>query len=356
MKEEWRCYEDYAIFSQNKFEELYYKKHTLALINFYGTLVWGKNGELKCIDSDNLILSSPFVDLILQELKLKGYTVCILEIYKNKYMLENMKKCVKNFLIKNEIDVPIILLSHTVIKDINKILYEIFKPTHKFGLKSIYCGDEIDLFDANPWYRINNTDSIISKNLKFKLLNPESLFSVFLSYMAYFTITSLNITCGQEYSGYDMLYESIENDIIHLGMECKVKKFMGKNIYFIQDFIVNQYFLFNDKITIQDNEHYVIIGSHPSFKERNDLVYKFKQSKQTQFVGSEAKQTVFVGSEASKQSSGLSDLEELNSSESMFVGIAWFSKYPYEWSSSYKNYIRDFESPENTGEKWFRLN
>jgi hypothetical protein len=336
MTGDWRCGENYVIFSPFNLEEIYYKKHTLALINFFGTLAWGKCGELKCMDSDKLILSSPFVDLILDELKLKGYTTCILEIYRDKYMLENIKKCIKNFILKNKINAPIILLSYKAIKDINKILYEIFKPSYKFGVKSFYCGDEIDLFDANPWYRINDTDSVIAKHLKFKLLNPDNIFSCFLSYTAYFTITSLIITCGQEYSGYDMLYESIETDINHLGMECKVKKFMGKTIYFIQDYEINQYFLLNETITINKDEHYVIVGSHSSFKERNDLVYKFKQIDRNKFP---------------------IDLPDSQSETSLeFVAIAWFSKYPYEWSSSYKQYIKDLESPENTGEKWFRLN
>jgi hypothetical protein len=320
---DWKSFENYCIyFNSLKLENIKSRKQTLALINFFGTLVWGENGEINCMNHTKLVLCSPFIELIFDDLNDKGYTLCILEVCNYPNTLNKIKRCIKGFLDVNKLKLPAIIINKNEVKNINKIVYNIFQPDEKFGGKSFYVGNEIDLYDANPWNRISDIDSVIAKSLEFNLMSSDNLFGGFLNYMAYFMMNSLIITCGHEYSGYDILYESIEEEILHLGMECKVKSFLDKKIYFIWDYILNDYFKNNDKIIIKENEHYVALGCYPSFKDRKYIVSKFETDNMTEYTSV----------------------------------IALYTKFPYEKYDGYKNYIKLYESPTKTGEKWFRLN
>ncbi len=304
---------------------LHNEKITLGLFNFFGTIVWSSKGELYSFSSDNLIYSSPVVDLIVSTYQKSGYTICILEIVKNKNLIEPIKRCIQGFLNKNNLKANVILINYKkFINDnwvINKALYDFFNPTYKFGAKSFYCGDEIDIYDPDPWYRLSDLDTQISKSLNFKITNPNQILGNFLNSNFYYILNDLIITCGQEYSGYDMFYESIELDVIHLGMECKMDFFLNRRIYYIYSEIFLEKYK-DSKLLILPDEHYVIIGSHPTLKERKEIESKFEKKEGT----------------------------------SILCSIGWFTKYPYQWSSSYRDFITKFDSPSNTGEKWVRLN
>lgn len=320
---DWESFEGYSVFlNELKVENIKQQKQTLSLINFFGTLVWGENGELNCMNHTKLVLCSPFIELILDDLADKGYTICILETYSSFSNLNRAKECIKGFLESNNLKIPAILIHRKEIQNVDKIIKKFFEPSGKFGSKSFYTGNEIDLYDANPWYRISDTDSVIAKTLGFNLLSPDNLFGGFLNYMAYFAMNNLIITCGHEYSGYDILYESIEDEITHLGMECKIKNFLDKKIYFIWDYEIKEYFKNKSKIIIRENEHYVILGCHPSLKDRQNLRLKFENDDNTECSSV----------------------------------IALYTKPPYEKYDGYRKYINLYESPVKSGEKWFRLN
>jgi hypothetical protein len=301
------------------------EKITLAIFNFFGTLVWSVKGELYTLNPDNLIYSASTIETIISTYIENGYTICILEVVKNINLIEPFKKCVQNFIIKNGIKANIIITSEKNFdKDenvISKILYDFFNPVYRFGKKSFYCGDEIDFYDSNPWYRLSDLDTRICNNINFKFKNPTDVFGEFSNPAFFYILNDLIITCGQEYSGYDIFYESIETDVIHLGMECKVDFFLGRRVYYIlSEIFVENYK--NEKLVILEDEHYVIVGSNPSLKERQDIVSKFER----------------------KDKNPIS------------FSIGWFSRYPYQWSSSYSDFISAFESPFHTGERWSRRN
>ena len=310
--------------SLKKCEFLIESKITVALFNFYGTLAWGYNGEMLCYDSNKLIFSSPVVDLMLNTYSGYGYQICILEVVKNESLIEPVKKCIEEFLNLHNLKYNVIVISYNHFNRnsfiLNKILYDFYNPSHKFGKKSFYCGDQIDEYDADPWFRLSNLDTRISNSLGFPLKKSSEIVGSFIDPNYYYILNDLIITCGQEYSGYDMFYESIELDVIHLGMECKMEFFQNRRIYYIlSEVFLDKYK--SDKLTITEDEHYVIVGSHPTLRERSEIISKF-----------EKKDGVLTTS------------------------IAWFSKYPYQWSESYRSFINRFDCPLNTGERWLRIN
>jgi len=304
---------------------LHNEKITLGIFNFFGTIAWSSKGELHSFSSENLVYSSPVVDLIISTYQKSGYTICILELVKNKNLIEPTKKCIQGFLTRNNLKANVILINCKKFYNnkliISKILYDFFNPTYKFGVKSFYCGDEIDFYDPDPWYRLSDLDTQISKSINFQLKNPNEILGSFINPSYYYILNDLVITCGQEYSGYDMFYESIEIDVIHLGMECKLDFFLNRRVYYIYSHIFLEKYK-DSKLLILPEEHYVIIGSHPTLQERQEIASKFEKNGTIPFLYS----------------------------------VGWFSKYPYQWSSSYRDFISKFDSPLNTGEKWVRLN
>lgn len=295
-------------------------KHTLALFNFYGTITWSERGELISYDADSLILSSPLLDIVIESIKLKGYSVCILEIIRNINNLSQIQSTIASFIAKFNLDIPVIITTEENIYLLSKILYDFYKPTYRFGKKSFYCADEIDFYESNPWYRNSEIDTIISRSIEFNLYKPEDVLGSFVNSNFLFLINDLVITCGQEYSGYDMLYESIDLDTEHLGMECKLKLILNQKIYFIPSYTL----LENNKIIkIKPNIRYVIMGSNPSFKERLKI-------------------------------SSMFEYEDKNKKFSYTV--AWFTRPPYQWTNSYRSYLKNFDSPILSNEKWFRFN
>lgn len=295
-------------------------KHTLALFNFYGTITWSERGELVSYNTEKLVLSSPLLDIVIESIKTKGYSVCILEIIKNINNLDNVKNTISKFINNFNLNVPVVLITEDNIYLLSKILYDLYKPKYIFGKKSFYCADEIDYYDSNPWYRNSDTDTIISKSLGFNLYKPEDVLGSFVNSNFIFLINDLVITCGQEYSGYDIFYESIELDIEHQGLECKMKMMVSEKIYFI----LSHQLLENDKIIkIKKNTRYVIVGSNPSLKERLRIASYFEHEDKNKKIN---------------------------------YGVAWFTRPPYQWVSSYRNYLKIFDSPITTKEKWFRFN
>jgi hypothetical protein len=300
------------------------EKITLSVFNFYGTLVWGYNGEMLCYDSSKLIYSSPVADLVLNTYTSYGYEVCIFEITKNRSLIEPVKKCIQKFLDTHNLKYNVIITSYENFNKgsfiLNKILYDFYSPVYKFGKKSFYCGDQIDEYDADPWFRLSNLDERVTKSMGLALKKSNEILGDFINPSYFYILNDVIITCGQEYSGYDMLYESIELDVIHLGMECKLDFFLNRRIYYIlSEVFLDKYK--DEKLIIGEDEHYVIVGSHPTFNERQNIISKCEKKDGT-----------------------------LTSS------TAWFSKYPYQWSASYKTFLNSFDYPLNTGERWLRIN
>lgn len=295
-------------------------KYTLGIFNFFGTLAWSEKGELVSYNPDILVMSSPLLDIIIDNIKNKGYTVCILEIFRKTSNIESIQKTISFFIKMYKLEVSVVLVPDDKIFTINKIFKDLFKSSYRFGRKSFYCADEIDFYDSNPWYRLSENDTIISKSLGIQLYKPEDVLGSFITSNFYFLINDLVITCGQEYSGYDMLYESIEIEAEHLGMECKLKMFLNDKIYFIP---VQTLLEYGKTIKIKQDIHYIIIGSNPTLEERMKIASMFQY-------------------------------EDAN--KNLSYSIAWFTRPPYQWCSSYKSYINRFSSPILTGERWFRFN
>lgn len=291
----------------------------LAVFNFYGTLVWSERGERVSFNPEELVLSSPFVDIIFDSLKFKGYKLCIIEICRNKSSIEKTKRCISDYLIKNKIFIPAIVCSST--EYIENILCHHFDTDH-FGHKSLYCGDHLDLYHFNPWYRISNMHTEIAKELNFRIYSPEEVFGSFISTFYYFTVNKVVVSCGQKYSGFDLVYASLDNETTFKGMTCKYRLFSNKKIYFIMDYNFESFLESNETITVEDESNYVILGSHPLHKDRTAVFDKFRY----------------------KDGQRVENV------------VAWYSRPPYEWTETYKNYVKSFEPPNKTGEKWFRIN
>jgi hypothetical protein len=299
-------------------------KQTLAVFNFYGTLVWSERGELFSYNIDSLLFTSPILDIVLEGLKSKGYTLCILEIIKKNTNVEKLKATIMEFIQRYNLNIPAVLIAEENIYLLNKIMCDFFKPLYKFGKKSFYCADEIDYYDSNPWYRLSETDSLVAKSLNFNLYKPEDVLGSFVNCNFLFMINDLIITCGQEYSGYEIFYEAIDLEVEHLGMECKLIILLTEKIYIIQDYILDEYYNSGkSKIIIKPNTHYVIVGSNPSVKDRQKIASMFEYEDKNRAIG---------------------------------YTIAWFSRHPYQKSELYRRFLNNFDSPLRNNEKWFRFN
>jgi hypothetical protein len=297
---------------------------SLAIFNFFGTLAWGENGTIKEYRFEKLFPCSQLLTYNFESLINKHYTPCIIEFCSSK-KINLLKSCLENFVNIYSLKVHIFIFVYDrCIHDKNKYeritisLFNYFRPKSLlFGLKSFICGHKISKTHEVPWFRKSSEDIILSKKLNFKFYDPITTLGTYDNYLFVYELHDLSITCGQKYSGYEMTYESIYKEVLHKKVKCRIRyTFDNNKIYFIKikDLTHN--------IKIDKNEHYVIVGSNPTFQERLDICNKFSKD---------------------------------NNEEIKYL-VSWYTKPPYKYSKKYNEYISTFEPPNITSENWVRFN
>jgi hypothetical protein len=249
-------------------------KITLAVFNFFGTLIWGENGTL--INYDKIILSSPFCKENLKLLQDKGFVICITE-YVPENKISKFLAVVDIFYMSVQSKVSIHFFAYNK-KDYNikEGLCTYFKPLHnKFGKQSFYCGDNIGKDDSFPWYRYSDSDTKIAKLLEFKLYNPIQILGRYNddSYLP----NTLYITCGQKYSGFEIEYESFRKEKIIQGIIFRVLEKDSREIYGIlaEDLIKDLFRFPSKQIKFDLNTTIIVFGSNPTYIEREVIRNKF---------------------------------------------------------------------------------
>lgn len=250
------------------------QKITLALFNFFGTLIWGENGTL--INYDKIILSSPFCKENLKLLQDKGFVICVIDyIPENK--LSAYLKIIDIFYMTVQNKVSIHFFAYTK-KDCNikEALCHYFKPLqNKFGKNSFYCGDNVGKEDSFPWFRYSDSDLQIAKALDFTFYNPIQILGKYHedSYLP----NTLYITCGQKYSGFEIEYESFRKEKVIQGILFRVLEKDSREIYGIMvDDLIKDLCRFPSKqIKFDLNMTIIIFGSNPTYLEREFLRNKF---------------------------------------------------------------------------------
>ncbi len=124
---------------------------------------------------------------------------------------------------------------------------------------------------------------------------------------------NLYITCGQEFSGYEIELESFRLKKFRNGLSLKYKDENGINIYAIT---VEELKNISNKIKIESNESFIVIGSNPTYEERLEIKNKFF--------------------------------------DYLEIIIVWYGKYPYKKGDKFREYIKKFQNPLISGETFIR--
>lgn len=290
------------------------KSFSLAIFSFFGTLVWGESGLLH--DYDRIILSSPYCKENLIVLKNKGYILCILE-YIPKKKMKKFYDLIHTFYLTvlNKVSIHFFAYNDKDLIKTDKIyngLLSYFKPqSNEFTKKSFFCGYKLHKFHPYPWFRYENEDFNIADTLKMKLYDPFETFGVYTDIL--YEPNNLYITCGHEFSGYEIEMESFRlTKSIH-NRTLKYKFQNGINVYTISK---EDLFKIESPISIGKDESFFISGSNPTFEERNLIRSKFKDfSKDV---------------------------------------VLWYARYPYKKGETYSEYRKKFTNPLLYGEFFLR--
>jgi hypothetical protein len=300
--------EDYSYIDPDK------KKFTLAMFGFFGTLVWGESGML--YDYNSIILSSPFCKENFVILKDKGYTICVLE-YIPKKKLNKFLATIQTFYYTVQNKVSIHFFAYTN-KELSKSEYlkngilNYFKPeSGNFEKNSFYCGFRLQKFHSYPWFRYKGEDLLISDLFDMKSYDPFETLGIYQDLV--YKSQNLYITCGQEFSGYEIELESFRLKKFRNGLPLKYKCENGINIYAIT---VEELKNISNKIKIESNESFIVIGSNPTFEERLEIKNKFF--------------------------------------DYLEIIIVWYGKYPYKKGDKFREYIKKFQNPLISGETFVR--
>lgn len=250
------------------------EKISLAVFNFFGTLIWGENGTL--INYDKIILSSPFCKENLKVLQDKGFVICVIDYIPESKLLK-FANSIDTFYMTVQYKVSIHFFAYTNKEyNIKEGLVNYFKPLHnKFGKQSFYCGDNIGKDDSFPWFRYSDSDIKIAKNLDFKFYNPIQILGKYQEDT--YVPNNLYITCGQQYSGFEMEYESFRKEKIIQGILFRVLEKDSREIYGIlaEDLLKDLYRFPSKQIKFEPNMTIIIFGSNPTYLERKLLRSKF---------------------------------------------------------------------------------
>jgi hypothetical protein len=290
-------------------------KFCLGIFSFFGTLVQSEKG-LIC-DYKDIILTSPLIKENLFEIKNKGYTICILE-YVNKNKLNKLLNVIRTFYqtIQNTITIHFFVFTDkSMILDgrIYDGLISYFNPkNNKFEPNSFYCGFKMKKIHHYPWFRYNSEDLTLGNNLKMKVYNPHETIGYYPEVK--YAGTILYITCGQEFSGYEIEYESFRSTKIMNGIIFRHKIENNVNIFAIKVEDLPEIFNFE----IEYNESIVVFGSNPRFDQRQNIRNKFPLIQNHL--------------------------------------VLWYGKYPYKKVESFSSYRKNFQNPLLYGELFFRQN
>lgn len=288
------------------------KFFSLALFNFFGTLVWGESGKL--YDYDRVVLSSPICKERFTELNEKGYSICILE-YVPRKKISAFLRLVKLFIQQfyGRISIFCFLYTKEPNPKIQEGLIKFFNPFNgKFGKNSFYCGDNLHKLNTFPWYRNFNKDMKLSETLRVKFYEPADVIGIYdqtkiLPNMLY-------ITTGQYYSGYEIEYESFRGKKEKDGKVFLYKNENGVEVYAIQFEEID----WEDSISISENQAVIVFGQNPTLFQRNIIRSKFKEY-----------------------------------SKSI---VRWYARYPYKKPDSFDSFCKAFENPLLMGEYFERAN
>jgi hypothetical protein len=249
-------------------------KISLAIFNFFGTLIWGENGTL--INYDKIILSSPFCKENLKMLQDKEFVICIIEyIPENK--LSKFMSILDIFYMTVQNKVSIHFFAYTERNyNIKDGLIKYFRPlNNNFGKQSFYCGDNVGKYDSFPWFRYSDSDTKIAKSLDFKFYNPIQILGKYQEDA--YVHNTLYITCGQKYSGFEMEYELFRKEKIIQGILFRVLEKDSREIYgILEEDLLKDLFRFPSKqIKFEPTMTIVVFGSNPTYQERKFLRDKF---------------------------------------------------------------------------------
>lgn len=248
---------------------------TLALFNFFGTLVWGENGTL--INYEKLSLSSPFCKENLKNIQDKKYIVCVLEyIPENK--IDKFLNAVEIFYLSvmNKVTIHFFIYTDKNYTFIKEGLIKYFAPEKGiFGKKSFYCGDNVGKDSSFPWYRYSDSDSELAKKLEFKFYEPIQILGCF--HEKEYVPNTLYITCGQKYSGFEMEYESFRKEKIIQGIVFRVLETEKGEVYGIltEDLFKDLLRFPTKRINFEKNMTIIVFGQNPTHMEREILRNKF---------------------------------------------------------------------------------
>jgi len=296
-------------------------KVKMALFDMDGTLINSSKGEKYATNATDWVFAYENILDKLLEYKEQGYCLGIISNRKAKIDSKTVKlaqKRVKNIFKELGFECFAFLLTGEgeYRKPGIKVLEVLMDlaSIDEFDEESFYCGDaakgHAEQSSAVDWFQWSDTDYMLVRNWnrtnkklgELEFYTPDELFGDFPEWETRVSSkVKLVITCGQVGSGYPeskSIYE-INDKEFHVGKSSSFKK---------------DYKISNDYVT-------VISGSFPTFDEREQIREKFNAKK----------------------------------SETLIV---WFTRSSLSGLSKAmeNSYVKSFQSPEITGEKWIRGN
>ena len=290
-------------------------KLTLALFNFFGTLVWGEDSYL--YNYNKTIPSSKTIKENLCIIKDRGYTICVVE-YVPYEKISKFKHLMNVFYQSLESKVSIFFFVYTK-KDVNiqNGLLKFFSPEkNRFGKKSFYCGFQGGNFNNVPWFRYSNKDLGVASKLDFNYYDPIEVLGEYGKQI--YVKNTLYIVCGPEYSGYEIEYETFR-----LNQNIKNIEFKYKNE--------------------EDNDNIEVYGIH------NDELLKCNLEEK---ISVKNKAIVVFGINETKEKRNMIK-RYFQDYESCIVH--WYGKFPYKNTKTFKEYRKNFQNPLLHGELFERI-
>jgi hypothetical protein len=298
-------------------------KMTLALFNFFGTLVWGEDSYL--YNYNKILPCSSLIKENLSILHNKGYTICIAE-YVTPDKILKFKNLMNVFYQGLERKVSIFFFIYTK-KDVNIYngLLKFFTPEkQKFGKKSFYCGFQAGKFNNVPWFRYSDKDLQLANSMNFEFYDPIEVLGSY-SKPSYIKNT-LYIACGPEYSGYEIEYETFRANQKYINIPFKYKKEDCNDIY------TDVYGIHIDDLIMYYNSQKLDHG-------KNKICVKDKA-------------IVIFGLNETKEKRNM--IKEYFLNYDLCI-IHWYSRFPYKKSKTFNDYKLNFQNPLLHGEFFERM-
>jgi len=291
-------------------------KLSLALFNFFGTLVWGEDSYL--YNYDKILPSSPLIKENLSIIQDRGYTLCVIE-YVPLEKISKFKYLMNVFYQSLDTKVSVFFFIYTK-KDVNIYsgLLKFFNPEkQRFGKSSFYCGFQAGKFNMVPWFRYCDKDLQLSTTMNFQFYDPIEVLGTYVK--PSYAKNILYIVCGPEYSGYEIEYETFRSTQKYENIIFKYKKDEDTctDVYSIYlDDIDKKNDLIKNKICVKDKA--IIVFGLNETKEKRDKIKDYFQNYDLCIVH-------------------------------------WYSRFPYKKSKSFNEYKQKFQNPLLQGELFERM-